>query len=89
MNFCWCSLVLCEHAQGAGKMGSSDAKKLNKMKRDEAKRDDDGAQEVKKGETFASKNESEIYLEISIVCSNRLFTLKTAQNVPKLLLDMI
>ena len=46
-------------------------------------------QEVKKGETFASKNESEIYLEVSIVCSNRLFTLKTAQNVPKLLLDMI
>ena len=71
MNFCWCSLVLCEHAQGAGKMGSSDAKKLNKMKRDEAKRDDDGAQEVKKGETFGSKNESEFYLDIPIVCSNK------------------
>ena len=53
-------------------MGSSDAKKLNKMKRDEAK-GDDGAQEVKKGETFGSKNESEFYLEISIVCSNMLF----------------
>ena len=46
-------------------------------------------QEVKKGETFASKNESEFYLEISIVCSNKLFTSKTAQNARKLLLDMI
>ena len=54
------------------KMGSSDAKKLNKMKRNEAKRDDDdGAQEVKKGETFGSKNESEFYLDIPIVCSNK------------------
>ena len=40
-------------------------------------------QEVKKGETFASKNESEFYLEIFIVCSNRLFTLKTAQDIHK------
>ena len=71
MNFCWCSFILSIHTHGAGKMGSSDAKKLNKMKRDEAKRDDDGAQEVKKGETFASKNESEFYLDTSIVCSNK------------------
>ena len=79
MNFCWCSLVLCEHAQGAGKMGSSDAKKLNKMKRDEAKRDDDGAQEVKKGETFGSKNELEFYLYISSVCSNKSYSKKFAR----------
>ena len=88
MNFCWCSLVLCEHAQGAGKMGSSDAKKLNKMKRDEAKRDDDGAQEVKKGETFGSKNELEFYLYLVYVQINH--TQKSSlENISKQWLDKI
>ena len=61
------------------------------MKRDEGKEmmKMTMVQEVKKGETFASENESEFYLENSIVCSNRFFTSKTAQIVHKLLLDMI